>query len=155
LGPNLTPVTPETFAIWKKTRMDKKEAETEALRKAKEAQHSAGKNAGMSGRDLVRVVHLCSVRVHNHPCPHDSSNTIPSGSKMKMKAMGQMIGILQSIERKRKKRISPPRRAGLLHWFYMKVIQEGAPKLGFWSSISYSMGYHVWLANASQPLYYH
>lgn len=55
LGSNLTPVTPETFAIWKKTRMDKKEAETDALRKAKETQHAAGKNLGMSGRDLVRT----------------------------------------------------------------------------------------------------
>lgn len=53
LGSNLTPVTPETFAIWKKTRMDKKEAEMDALRKSKETQHAAGKNAGMSGRDLV------------------------------------------------------------------------------------------------------
>ncbi|KAJ7222959.1 hypothetical protein C8J57DRAFT_1391952 [Mycena rebaudengoi] len=52
LGPNLTPVTPETFAIWKKTRMDKKEAEQEAMRKAKEQQSSAGKNTGMSGKDL-------------------------------------------------------------------------------------------------------
>jgi hypothetical protein len=52
----LTPVTPETFAKWKKTRMDKKEAEMEALRKAKEVQHSAGKNTGMSGRDLVWLV---------------------------------------------------------------------------------------------------
>lgn len=34
--------------------MDKKLAETEALRKAKEQQYSAGKNTGMSGRDLVR-----------------------------------------------------------------------------------------------------
>ncbi|KAG5646134.1 hypothetical protein DXG03_004373 [Asterophora parasitica] len=54
LGPNLTPVTPETFAIWKKTRMDKKEAELEALRKAKDAQSAAGKNVGMSGRDLFQ-----------------------------------------------------------------------------------------------------
>lgn len=53
LGSNLTPVTPETFAKWKKTRMDKKEAEQEAMRKAKETQNSAGKNVGMSGRDLV------------------------------------------------------------------------------------------------------
>lgn len=52
LGPNLTPVTPETFAKWKKTRMDKKQAEEEALRKAKETQAAAGKNNGMSGRDL-------------------------------------------------------------------------------------------------------
>ncbi|KAJ7650450.1 hypothetical protein FB45DRAFT_887987 [Roridomyces roridus] len=52
LGSNLTPVTPETFAKWKKTRMDKKEAEQEAMRKAKETQNAAGKNVGMSGKDL-------------------------------------------------------------------------------------------------------
>ncbi|KAI6107954.1 hypothetical protein F5141DRAFT_979016, partial [Pisolithus sp. B1] len=54
LGSNLTPVTRETFAIWKKTRMDKKLAEAEALRKAKEQQNAAGKNTGMSGRDLFQ-----------------------------------------------------------------------------------------------------
>ena len=58
MGPNLTPVTPETFAIWKKTRMDKKEAELEASRKSKELQSSAGKSSGMSGRDLVRCCSL-------------------------------------------------------------------------------------------------
>ncbi|KAK7031172.1 Translation machinery-associated protein 46 [Paramarasmius palmivorus] len=54
LGSNLTPVTPETFAKWKKTRMDKKQAEEEVVRKAKEAQSAAGKNTGMSGRDLFQ-----------------------------------------------------------------------------------------------------
>ncbi|KAK2460851.1 hypothetical protein APHAL10511_007321 [Amanita phalloides] len=54
LGPNLTPVTKETFATWKKTRMDKKEAEMEALKKTKETQHAAGKATGMSGRDLFQ-----------------------------------------------------------------------------------------------------
>jgi len=54
LGPNLTPVTPETFAIWKKTRMDKKTAEQEALKNAKELQNTAGKSSGMSGRDLFQ-----------------------------------------------------------------------------------------------------
>ncbi|KAG6833364.1 hypothetical protein H0H87_007981 [Tephrocybe sp. NHM501043] len=54
LGTNLTPVTPESFAIWKKTRMDKKEAEQEALRKTKDAQNAAGKSVGMSGRDLFQ-----------------------------------------------------------------------------------------------------
>jgi hypothetical protein len=34
--------------------MDKKQAEDEAMRKAKQAQNAAGKNVGMSGRDLVR-----------------------------------------------------------------------------------------------------
>ncbi|KAG8979582.1 hypothetical protein FRB90_008061, partial [Tulasnella sp. 427] len=52
LGTNLTPVTPETFAKWKKTRLDKKDAEAEVVRKAKEAQQAAGKFNGMSGRDL-------------------------------------------------------------------------------------------------------
>ncbi|CDO69726.1 hypothetical protein BN946_scf184687.g11 [Trametes cinnabarina] len=52
LGPNLTPVTPETFAKWKRTRIDKKMAEEEALRKAKDEKHAAGKSSGMSGRDL-------------------------------------------------------------------------------------------------------
>ncbi|KAJ7196851.1 hypothetical protein GGX14DRAFT_700491 [Mycena pura] len=52
LGTNLTPVTPESFATWKKTRMDKKQAEQEAVRKSKEQHHAAGKNTGLSGRDL-------------------------------------------------------------------------------------------------------
>lgn len=55
LGQNLTPVTPESFAVWKRTRMDKKQAESEAARKAKDVQHAAGKVSGMSGRDLVRT----------------------------------------------------------------------------------------------------
>ncbi|OCH88569.1 hypothetical protein OBBRIDRAFT_795108 [Obba rivulosa] len=52
LGTNLTPVTRESFAKWKQTRMNKKQAEEEVLRKTKDAQHAAGKNSGMSGRDL-------------------------------------------------------------------------------------------------------
>ncbi|CAE6522415.1 unnamed protein product [Rhizoctonia solani] len=54
LGSNLTPVTPETFAVWKKTRLNKKAAEEDALRKTKDAQAAAGKNVGMSGRDLFQ-----------------------------------------------------------------------------------------------------
>lgn len=68
LGTNLTPVTPETFAKWKRTRMDKKFAEEEALKKAKDDKHAAGKNSGMSGRDLVR--HLL--------CPSRSVPLLPS-----------------------------------------------------------------------------
>jgi len=52
LGKNLTPVTPESFAKWKKTRMDKKAAEDETAKKQKDVQAAAGKNSGMSGRDL-------------------------------------------------------------------------------------------------------
>jgi hypothetical protein len=55
LGPNLTPVTPETFAKWKQTRLDQKVAADEALKKAKDAQAAAGKSSGMSGRDLVSL----------------------------------------------------------------------------------------------------
>jgi hypothetical protein len=54
LGPNLTPVTRETFAKWKQTRMNKKEAEADVMRKTKDAQAAAGKNSGMSGRDLFQ-----------------------------------------------------------------------------------------------------
>ena len=54
LGSNLTPVTRETFAKWKQTRMNKKEAEADVMRKAKDAQAAAGKNSGMSGRDLFQ-----------------------------------------------------------------------------------------------------
>ncbi|KAL1915730.1 uncharacterized protein VTP21DRAFT_6489 [Calcarisporiella thermophila] len=52
LGPNLTPVTKETFEEWKRNRQVKREAEAEAKRKAKEAAFKAGKSQGMSGRDL-------------------------------------------------------------------------------------------------------
>ena len=90
LGSNLTPVTPETFALWKKTRMDKKEAELEALRKAKETHHAAGKNSGMSGRDLVCINEM----IYRHPLltpDNSSSSTTQNGSKMM--TMNLRIGI--------------------------------------------------------------
>lgn len=52
LGPNLTPVTLESFQQWKKTRVNKKEAEESAARKQKETRIKAGRSQGMSGRDL-------------------------------------------------------------------------------------------------------
>ncbi|KAF1805668.1 CCCH-type zinc finger transcription factor [Mucor lusitanicus] len=52
LGPNQTPVTLESFTQWKKTRLDKKEAEESVARKAKENRVKAGRSQGMSGRDL-------------------------------------------------------------------------------------------------------
>ena len=48
----LTPVTPESFAAWKKTRIEKKAAEQDALEKAKAAQKLAGKLSGLTGRDM-------------------------------------------------------------------------------------------------------
>ncbi|KAK6905157.1 hypothetical protein I203_105977 [Kwoniella mangroviensis CBS 8507] len=48
----LTPVTSESFAHWKKTRQEKKQAEQEALEKAKATQRAAGKMTGMTGKDM-------------------------------------------------------------------------------------------------------
>ncbi|KAG0019119.1 hypothetical protein BGZ80_006264, partial [Entomortierella chlamydospora] len=52
LGKNLTPVTVESFAAWKKTRADRAEQEEMAKRKAKEAAYKAGKMLQFSGREL-------------------------------------------------------------------------------------------------------
>ncbi|RSH80541.1 uncharacterized protein EHS24_009122 [Apiotrichum porosum] len=52
LQPPLTPCTPETFAAWKKARLEKKAAEQEALDKAKTLQRAAGKMSGMTGKDM-------------------------------------------------------------------------------------------------------
>lgn len=52
MKPPLTPVTEESFAIWKKTRIEKKHAEQEALEKAKAQQRAAGKMTGMTGKDM-------------------------------------------------------------------------------------------------------
>ncbi|KAK4688017.1 hypothetical protein P7C73_g2092, partial [Tremellales sp. Uapishka_1] len=52
LKPPLTPVTPESFALWKKTRVEKKKAEQDALEKAKASQRAAGKMTGMSGKEM-------------------------------------------------------------------------------------------------------
>ncbi|GAA5948688.1 hypothetical protein JCM21900_005261 [Sporobolomyces salmonicolor] len=48
----LTPLTKETFAEWKKNRLNKKDAEAQAVQSAKSATFAAGKSVGMSGRDL-------------------------------------------------------------------------------------------------------
>lgn len=52
LGTQLTPVTAESFATWKKERVDKKVAEEEANQKKKEAQAAANKANGLSGREM-------------------------------------------------------------------------------------------------------
>lgn len=52
LKPPLTPVTPETFAAWKKSRIEKKEAESQAMEKAKATARAAGKLTGMTGKDM-------------------------------------------------------------------------------------------------------
>nr|ASF90251.1 hypothetical protein SPAR05042 [Bartheletia paradoxa] len=53
LGKNLTPVTPESFAKWKKARDGKKAVELEAAQKAKANAHAAGKvGMGSTGKDF-------------------------------------------------------------------------------------------------------
>ncbi|KAF9924272.1 hypothetical protein FBU30_005716 [Linnemannia zychae] len=52
LGKNLTPVTVESFAAWKRTRAERAEQEEQAKRKAKEAAFKAGKMLQFSGREL-------------------------------------------------------------------------------------------------------
>jgi hypothetical protein len=106
-------VTPETFAKWKKTRMDKKEADQEASRKAKEAQNAAGKNVGMSGRDLVSWNLLSCLNVAFLKNFSFSSNTIQSGSKTR-KTTRKTIGILLNTDGKRNRKTWLQRRIGLL-----------------------------------------
>jgi len=52
LKPPLTPVTAESFAAWKKTRQEKKQAEQETQEKAKATQRAMGKMTGASGREI-------------------------------------------------------------------------------------------------------
>jgi len=55
LGPNLTPVTPESFAQWKAQRQEKKDAEEQAQRLKKQAQAQANKLMGLSGREMFSL----------------------------------------------------------------------------------------------------
>lgn len=55
LGSNLTPVTTESFAAWKKLRLDKKAAEEEAMENKKKSQAQANKMTGLSGRELFSL----------------------------------------------------------------------------------------------------
>ena len=78
--------------------MDKKEAEAEALRKAKDQQASAGKSSGMSGRDLVRS--LSKNLLVQLTDSVFSSNTTQNGSRTQTKM--KTTGILTSIDRNKR-----------------------------------------------------
>ncbi|KAI0234019.1 Translation machinery-associated protein 46 [Massospora cicadina] len=52
LGPNLTPVTLDSFNEWKRKRLAKQESDANELRKSREAAFKAGKNLQLSGREL-------------------------------------------------------------------------------------------------------
>lgn len=55
LGSNLTPVTKESFAKWKKDRMDKKQAEADLVENKKKQQAQANKMIGLSGREVFTL----------------------------------------------------------------------------------------------------
>lgn len=55
LGSNLTPVTAESFAQWKKDRLNKKQAEEEAIESKKKQQAQANKMLGLSGREMFQL----------------------------------------------------------------------------------------------------
>lgn len=132
LGSNLTPVTRETFAVWKKTRMDKKAAEEEAVRKAKNAQNAAGKSVGMSGRDLVNMFLAFLKTRTKHPLS-PSSPTILNGLQTRMMMMMMMMtGILISIGARKRLRIWKrrnvellgfPSKTGLMQEMVMKAVE--------------------------------
>jgi len=79
--------------------MDKKLAQAEALRKAKEQQYTAGKNTGMSGRDLVRCHFPITIFLLFIICDY-SSNSTRSGSKTKKR---KTTGIFHSTDAHRKR----------------------------------------------------
>lgn len=122
LGSNLTPVTPESFAKWKRTRMDKKQAEEELNKKAKDAQAAAGKNTGMSGRDLVSLFVILLFVTNTNSCLmlHVSSRTTPSGLPTKTKR--RKIGILRSTGRRRKTKSWRRRSDGLQSCSFQTVV---------------------------------
>jgi hypothetical protein len=83
--------------------MDKKEAELEAIRRAKSAQVAAGKSSGMSGRDLVSLVMQFWF---SHSSSIFSSPIIRSGLiSTKVKRKRKRIGTLASIGGKKRKEV--------------------------------------------------
>jgi len=85
------------------------------LRKAKEAQNAAGKNVGMSGRDLVSFRILVVLFTASDLICVSSSNTIQNGSRRK-KTMAQTIGILHNTDDRRSRKIWLQRRNALRIW---------------------------------------
>lgn len=96
--------------------MDKKDAEAEAIRKAKELQSSAGKNSGMSGRDLV--CRLPSLHVQSLIFRSRSSNTTLNGLKTKKK-LRRTNGIWRDSDARKKRRILLPKKDELQNCKYM------------------------------------
>jgi len=114
--------------------MNKKQAEEEAVKKAKEATHAAGKNTGMSGRDLVRLA-LCPSN-DSLPSPFLSPPSIvnliaffshslhstPSGSKRRRKR--KKTGIWTSIENRRRRKTMLPKWKGFGSFRYRMAVES-------------------------------
>lgn len=129
--------------------MDKKQAEEDAVKKAKEATHAAGKNTGMSGRDLVRLA-PCSVDL-SLPSPLllppsivkliaflDLSHSSPStqnGSKRRKRK--RRIGIWTSIENRRKRRMKLQRWNAFDNFRYRMALQS-EPEFVLFRSVLHS-----------------
>ena len=89
--------------------MDKKLAEDDAMKKAKDAQAAAGKNSGMSGRDLVRFS-VCVGRSRRLMLYTHSSHTTQSGSTTQTKK--RTSGTLQRIVRRKRTKTLPWKKSG-------------------------------------------
>ena len=108
--------------------MNKKQAEEDAVKKSKEATHAAGKNTGMSGRDLVRLIYFYPIdplflsptlnREFNLTAPvwvfPHSSRSTPSGLKIpkKKRRRRRRNGIWTSSGNGKKRRMKLRRRKG-------------------------------------------
>ena len=91
--------------------MDKKLAEEEALKKAKDDRHAAGKSSGMSGRDLVRSLSDHMQNKNNTAYgTASSSRTTQNGSRTKRRQT-RRTGTLRSIARRKKTRTSQRRKS--------------------------------------------
>ena len=129
--------------------MDKKQAEEDAVKKAKEATHAAGKNTGMSGRDLVRLA-PCSVDL-SLPSPFllppsivnliafldlsHSSRSTPNGFKRRKRK--RRIGIWTSIENRRKRRMKLQRWNAFDNFRYRMALQS-EPEFVLFRSVLHS-----------------
>jgi hypothetical protein len=82
--------------------LDKKQAELDAQKKAKDAQHAAGKNSGMSGRDLVSFVRLL-ILWRAQLVGSDSSRTIQNGLTTRTRVR-RRNGIFRNIVKRHKRR---------------------------------------------------
>lgn len=97
--------------------MDKKDAEAEAIKKAKDAQAAAGKNSGMSGRDLVNfLIYIYYYLPVCYSCAmmNSSLRTTRNGLRTRTTSRRKMNGILRNIGGRRSRSMRMKRWLGSL-----------------------------------------